>query len=163
MDKISLLPDDVIIHILSFIPTKHAVATSILSSRWVNLWTFLPFIDLDDSLYLNPLNKDSSSSSLMNIVDFHDDDDNDDDCCLRIENTESLEVLKLSFVGDLNDCTGEIYVNIGGKALKSLELELRIDNIDDCDAMVVIDAPHLEYLRLKDGFLALVLVEQLVQ
>ncbi|GJZ68243.1 F-box/LRR-repeat protein-like protein isoform X1 [Tanacetum coccineum] len=259
MDKISLLPDDVIIHILSFIPTKHAVATSILSSRWVNLWTFLPFIDLDDSLYLNPLNKDSSSSSLMFLdfvqrvltfnqtqtilkfklhihassgntmsringfiqnvvlrnvveidlgifVDFHDDDDNDDDCCLRIENTESLEVLKvttlnglkmpaflgcfpllrtfdvkvslyesgddlitnlipclsglekLSFVGDLNDCTGEIYVNIGGKALKSLELELRIDNIDDCDAMVVIDAPHLEYLRLKDGFLASYLV-----
>ncbi|GJS70979.1 hypothetical protein Tco_0703820 [Tanacetum coccineum] len=36
--------------------------------------------------------------------------------------------------------------------------ELRIDNIDDCDAMVVIDAPHLEYLRLKDGFLASYLV-----
>ena len=69
MDKINLLPDDVIIHILSFIPTKHVVATSILSSRWVNLWSFLPTIDLDDSLYLNPLKKDSSSSSVM-FLDF---------------------------------------------------------------------------------------------
>ena len=92
------------------------------------------------------------------FVDFHVGDD--DDCCLRIENSESLQVLKvtsvnglkmptfsgcfpslrtfdvkvslyesgddlitnlfpclsglekLSFVGDLNDCIGEIYVNI---------------------------------------------------
>ncbi|KAI3697928.1 hypothetical protein L6452_31033 [Arctium lappa] len=66
---------------------------------------------------------------------------------------------KLSLVGDLTDCTGEIYVNIGGTCLKSLELELSIDNYDDCDAMVVIDAPHLEYLRLQDGFLASYLVK----
>ncbi|KAI3682922.1 hypothetical protein L1987_83309 [Smallanthus sonchifolius] len=66
---------------------------------------------------------------------------------------------QLSLVGDLTDCTGEIYVNVGGVALKRLELELSIDNYDDCDAMVVIDAPKLDYLRLQDGFLASYLVK----
>ncbi|KAL8261764.1 hypothetical protein R6Q59_025813 [Mikania micrantha] len=66
---------------------------------------------------------------------------------------------KMSLVGDLTNCIGEIYVNIGGVALKHLELELLIDNCDDCDAMVVIDAPNLKYLRLQDRFLASYLVK----
>ncbi|KAF5820752.1 putative F-box domain, FBD domain, leucine-rich repeat domain superfamily [Helianthus annuus] len=255
MDRISRLPDDVICHILSFLPTKHAVATSILSSRWVNLWSFLTIIDLDDTLYLNPSLRRSSSYSLLfvnfldrvlsqnqsqtivkfrlhihdshgqtlsringfiqsvvlrNVVEidlgiFFNFPNNDD--CLKIPNSQSLKVLKvtsedglkmpafpgcfprltvfdvkvsliasgddlitnlfpclpalekLSLVGDLTDCTGEIYVNVGGVALKRLELELSIDNYDDCDAMVVIDAPRLEYLRLQDGFMASYLVK----
>ncbi|KAD3337887.1 hypothetical protein R6Q59_027379 [Mikania micrantha] len=253
MDRISRLPDDVLCHILSFLPTKHAVATSILSSRWVNLWSFLTIIDLDDSLYLNPSRKDSNSLLFIDFLDrvlshnrsqsivkfrlymhgshgqtlsringfiqnvvlrnvveidlgilfnFPADDD-----CIKIPHSQSLKVLKvrsedglkmpafigcfpslrvfdvkvsltesgdelitnlfpclpalekLSLVGDLTDCTGEIYVNIGGVALKHLELELLIDNCDDCDAMVVIDAPNLKYLRLQDRFLASYLVK----
>ncbi|KAD5317223.1 hypothetical protein E3N88_17169 [Mikania micrantha] len=82
-----------------------------------------------------------------------------DDDCLKIPHSQSLKVLKMSLVGDLTNCTGEIYVNIGGVALKHLKLELLIDNCDDCDAMVVIDAPNLKYLRLQDRFLASYLVK----
>ncbi|XP_052208632.1 F-box/LRR-repeat protein At3g59190-like isoform X2 [Diospyros lotus] len=49
-DKISNLPDCVLHHILSFLPTKDTVATSILSTRWKDLWTSVPNIDFDDSL-----------------------------------------------------------------------------------------------------------------
>ncbi|KAK6157402.1 hypothetical protein DH2020_011650 [Rehmannia glutinosa] len=44
-DRLSGLPDDVICHILSFLPTKFSVATSFLARRWRFLWTHVPNID----------------------------------------------------------------------------------------------------------------------
>ncbi|XP_057465395.1 F-box/LRR-repeat protein At4g14103-like isoform X2 [Actinidia eriantha] len=49
-DKISNLPDCILQHVLSFLPTKDAVATCILSTRWKDLWTFVRYIDFDDAL-----------------------------------------------------------------------------------------------------------------
>ena len=42
MDRLSQLPDDLLIKILSFVPTKDDVAMSILSKRWLSLWTSVP-------------------------------------------------------------------------------------------------------------------------
>ncbi|XVF41910.1 hypothetical protein PTKIN_Ptkin01aG0318700 [Pterospermum kingtungense] len=39
-DEINKLPDDVLIKILSFLTIKQAVRTSVLSSRWKQLWQF---------------------------------------------------------------------------------------------------------------------------
>ncbi|KAL0000860.1 hypothetical protein SO802_014641 [Lithocarpus litseifolius] len=50
IDRISDLPDFLICHILSFLPTKKAIAASILSSGWRLLWTLVPKIDLRDNL-----------------------------------------------------------------------------------------------------------------
>ena len=38
MDRISLLPNDFLLHILSLLPTKDVPATILLSKRWLNLW-----------------------------------------------------------------------------------------------------------------------------
>ncbi|XP_057444869.1 F-box/FBD/LRR-repeat protein At3g14710-like [Lotus japonicus] len=47
-DKISNLPDFIIGHILSFLPTKIAVATSVLSKSWRYKWTFITKLDFID-------------------------------------------------------------------------------------------------------------------
>ncbi|KAJ3687144.1 hypothetical protein LUZ61_016308 [Rhynchospora tenuis] len=46
-DMISSLPDCLIHAIMSFLTAQEAVQTCVLSKRWKNLWTTLPFLDFD--------------------------------------------------------------------------------------------------------------------
>lgn len=46
MDKIN--SDDLLVKILSFLPTKVAVTTSVLSKRWKFLWMWVPNLEYDD-------------------------------------------------------------------------------------------------------------------
>ncbi|CAN6898113.1 unnamed protein product [Brassica oleracea] len=45
MDRISELPDELLVKILMSVPTKVAVSTSILSKRWEYLWMWLPKLE----------------------------------------------------------------------------------------------------------------------
>ncbi|XP_078154171.1 F-box protein At4g22280-like [Carex rostrata] len=47
IDRITSLPDDVLTHILSFLSTRNAVQTCILSKGWINTWTFVPDLKFD--------------------------------------------------------------------------------------------------------------------
>ncbi|OMO65615.1 hypothetical protein CCACVL1_21470 [Corchorus capsularis] len=56
-DRISSLPDSILIHILSFLPTIDAVRT-VLVPRFRHLWHFLPTLTFDHSWYFDILKDD---------------------------------------------------------------------------------------------------------
>ncbi|CAA0827368.1 Unknown protein [Striga hermonthica] len=72
IDIISNLPDEIRCHILSFLPTKFAVGTTILSTKWRNLLPSVPNLKLQlhDSLLLDP--KSNSSTQIQSFVKFAD-------------------------------------------------------------------------------------------
>lgn len=46
-NRISQLPEALILEILSLLPTEVAVATSVLSKQWQSLWKMLPKLNFD--------------------------------------------------------------------------------------------------------------------
>ncbi|CAH2070251.1 unnamed protein product [Thlaspi arvense] len=68
MDRISELSDELLVKILSVVPTKVAVSTSILSKRWEFLWMWVPKLEYNDVNDITDTN--GSESSLQRYRDF---------------------------------------------------------------------------------------------
>ncbi|KAK2990256.1 hypothetical protein RJ640_014708 [Escallonia rubra] len=51
MDRISQLPELILHHILSFLPTKEAARTSALSKTWLSAWSTNPILDFDQTYF----------------------------------------------------------------------------------------------------------------
>ncbi|XP_051191614.1 F-box/LRR-repeat protein 25-like [Lolium perenne] len=51
-DRISALPDDVLRHLLSFLPSRNSVRTCVLAKRWRTLWKSVPALRIvDDAMH----------------------------------------------------------------------------------------------------------------
>ncbi|XP_023633936.1 putative F-box/LRR-repeat protein At4g15060 [Capsella rubella] len=47
MDRISQFPDELLLKVLMFLPTRTAVSTSVLSKRWEFIWMWLPKLEYE--------------------------------------------------------------------------------------------------------------------
>uniref|UniRef100_A0A2N9I8T2 F-box domain-containing protein n=1 Tax=Fagus sylvatica TaxID=28930 RepID=A0A2N9I8T2_FAGSY len=168
-DRISNLPYNVLRHILSFLPTKHAVGTSILSTKWKNLWTSVPNLDFEDDLLLQGRRPGNESIgdlrvSFLSFVDR----------VLILHNAPHIHRFRLKcgqnfksshvnawIYAALLRYAQELDLCVPMKNYKSLHCDLfrsksvvylKLDeyNTELCEYKIVIDAPNLEYLRLFD-------------
>ncbi|KAH7845132.1 hypothetical protein Vadar_022446 [Vaccinium darrowii] len=72
-DIISSLPENVLHHILSFLSTKDAIRTSILSTKWEYLWTSMANINLKETYHQAGEKEDGSFLDFVDrVLIFHD-------------------------------------------------------------------------------------------
>ncbi|CAI8613291.1 unnamed protein product [Vicia faba] len=64
---ISNLPDDIIAHILSFLPMKDAIRTSVLAQRWIYMWTYLTDLCFGDKATIYSQDK-INKTTFINFV-----------------------------------------------------------------------------------------------
>ncbi|THF93990.1 hypothetical protein TEA_028463 [Camellia sinensis var. sinensis] len=73
-DRISNLPDSLLIHILSFLETRYAIRCSILSTKWRNLWASVPnlifHIDSHSNRYFDFIDRVLLVHDLPQILSF---------------------------------------------------------------------------------------------
>lgn len=103
-DWISFLPDPLLCQILSDLPTKTAVTTSVLSNRWTHLWLLIPILDLniDDfpdyttfSSFVSRFLDFSKESCLHKLkLAFKRQDDDDDDSSFSLTSWIETAVLR---------------------------------------------------------------------
>jgi hypothetical protein len=69
-DMISNLPEGVLLHILSFLPTKDVVRTSVLATKWRHLWTYLSVFDfkIPNARYESDDQNQNSVNCLLDLV-----------------------------------------------------------------------------------------------
>ncbi|GMI85318.1 hypothetical protein like AT3G58950 [Hibiscus trionum] len=157
VDRISSLADPILCHILSFLPIKDTVGTSILSSRWRNLFaSSIPILDFNSCLsrMSEPTENDNN---FLNFVDTF----------FSNPKQLSLECLKLNddWVRKNGIPQAENYVlhcvsfhniselNIRSLSLKRLVLdfvELYVDSHRGFN-FIGINAPNLVYFKYVDG------------
>lgn len=107
-DRLSNLPDPIIHHIFSFIPTTEVVKTCVLSKRWRLLWVYNP------SLHATETEK-FREGKFYDLVD----------TCLKLQNICGLERFKLKtcYYGVRDHIDGWLRIILGrSKVLKEMDL-----------------------------------------
>ncbi|XP_050208381.1 FBD-associated F-box protein At5g22730-like [Mercurialis annua] len=164
-DIISALPDAVLCHILSFLPTESAVRTSILCTRWRHTWTSVPVLHFDDTSVAHPQTSDHPNEQFfLQSVDRV--------LLLRRDNIKTLRLQLTSF----SDCVSHhVYLWIGTAIMRNVE-ELDLDHstiglpqiIFSCKTLKIlklgvrirfqifesVDLPRLEVLHIKNSSVA---------
>ncbi|CAN6935394.1 unnamed protein product [Brassica oleracea] len=169
MDRVSILPDEVLCHVLSFLTTKEAALTSILAKRWRNLLAFVLFLTIDDSVFLHPEEgKQDMEEVKQSFMDFM-------DRVLALQGNSPLKVfsLKCLTVVDTDRVDGWVSNALARGAVSDLDLKIIIPSdigefyklspkCFDCSTLVKLKMNCVIDLTLVAGRIFLPLLKTLV-
>ncbi|CDP10686.1 unnamed protein product [Coffea canephora] len=114
VNRISAIPDELLSHILSFLPTRESAVTSLLSTRWRHLFASRPEIDLE--FHPEP---DKLFSEFVNFGNR----------LILLRNRAPLRKFKLSLMRVVESYRGALDSLISAALLCQLqELEISVDN-----------------------------------
>jgi len=111
-DRLSILPDDILLDILSFLTTTEIIRTSVLSKRWQHLWISIPNLNFDFGCNTNS----TLSASFINLVHK----------ALLLRNDLCIQEFHLRY-DHMPVCTSDVFVWISaavGHKVQKLELSL---------------------------------------
>lgn len=91
VDRLSSLPDDLLHHVMSFLPMPEVVRTCLLSPRWRYLWASTPFIRIDHQDFKAENNSSRVDVKKLEKFGHH--------LLLLRDGTVSLDEARISFTG----------------------------------------------------------------
>ncbi|GER43034.1 F-box family protein [Striga asiatica] len=156
-DRLSSLPDEVICHILSFLPTKRSMATSVLGKRWRFLWAHVP------SLHFDFRKRRTKASDIINRVIFRHKAKRMDTLTLDYVNRNEYQLEKL-ITAVIDRCLRNLYLFdlytlppciFNGKTIVNLKLDIcraslpAVENNDEALPHFLSGCPSLEDLNMK--------------
>uniref|UniRef100_A0A0D3CDR6 F-box domain-containing protein n=1 Tax=Brassica oleracea var. oleracea TaxID=109376 RepID=A0A0D3CDR6_BRAOL len=130
-DRISELPEPLILQILSLLPTKLVIATSVLSKRWRSVWKKVPILKFESKGNINKFAENVSMSLLSHKAPV-------------------LETLHLK----VSDRCEDVYIGIWAgiavtRHVRELELDLRF--LCGNPVRFVVESPSLKTLSISGG------------
>ncbi|XP_010413725.1 PREDICTED: putative F-box/FBD/LRR-repeat protein At3g59240 [Camelina sativa] len=143
-DIISNLPEALICHILSFLTTKEAALTSLLTQKWRYLFACRPILDFDDSvLHEVPiLELDAKHSMFMDFVDR----------VLSLQGNSTIKSFSLQCQdGVYPDCVTRWITSVMERGVSDLDLRVTLNWHDDSMPASVFVSNSLVRLRVEAG------------
>ncbi|KAH7840439.1 hypothetical protein Vadar_016982 [Vaccinium darrowii] len=166
VDRISQLPEPIIHHILSLLPTEDAVCTSFLSKTWRRMWSTFPVIDfrLVDGKYfakhgIKEWDAETSKYEFLSFVE--------ESLKRRLVQDFSIDKFRMYILfGDLKDFTPWMdrwLTIITERNVKELDLTVLVCSGDYSLPKVVLGAKSIYVLRLSGCNLNLNVADSIIK